>query len=166
VERRNAEERSGRADLSDDSGGDLLGVGASSEVLRLDALDANAFDGLHELVGGLLLTEPLEHFRGAPEGRNGVRDAHSRDVESGAVDGLEHYRWKNKSEKIKDGRQRGENALEGDLREGSRLAVGAIPMLPARAAARSERISACYEDEGGEHEKKRRERVESDERGW
>lgn len=34
--------------------------------------------------------------------------------------------------------------MEGFSRVGSRLLVGAIPIDPARAAARSERISACY----------------------
>jgi hypothetical protein len=33
--------------------------------------------------------------------------------------------------------------MEGFSRVGSRLEVGAIPILPARAAARSERMSAC-----------------------
>ena len=33
--------------------------------------------------------------------------------------------------------------IEGMVREGSMLHVGAIPIEPARAAARSERISAC-----------------------
>jgi hypothetical protein len=36
-----------------------------------------------------------------------------------------------------------QDLLEGFLREGSRLAVGAIPIDPASAAARSERMSAC-----------------------
>jgi len=33
--------------------------------------------------------------------------------------------------------------MDGFSRVGSRLDVGAIPILPARAAARSERMSAC-----------------------
>ena len=39
-------------------------------------------------------------------------------------------------------RKRTSNPLEGFAREGSRLAVGPIPMDPARAAARSDKISA------------------------
>lgn len=39
--------------------------------------------------------------------------------------------------------QREEGVLDGFLRVGSRFAVGAIPIDPANAAARSERISAC-----------------------
>ncbi|MOA48384.1 hypothetical protein D3C78_1711200 [compost metagenome] len=33
--------------------------------------------------------------------------------------------------------------IEGNLRDGFRLAVGAIPRLPDSAAARSDRMSAC-----------------------
>ncbi|MNR58461.1 hypothetical protein D3C85_1794670 [compost metagenome] len=33
--------------------------------------------------------------------------------------------------------------MDGKVRSGFRLAVGAIPRLPDRAAAKSERISAC-----------------------
>lgn len=35
--------------------------------------------------------------------------------------------------------------MDGFSRVGSRLDVGAIPMDPANAAARSDKISACYQ---------------------
>ena len=36
--------------------------------------------------------------------------------------------------------------IDGNLRSGFRFAVGAMPRLPDRAAARSERMSACRLD--------------------
>ena len=104
-------------------GGDLLGRCSAAHVRGAGARDGAAVASMAAIsrpprLGGV---EVVEHQRDRPEHADGVGETLARDVGGRAVHRLEHAR--------------------GARGSGSRLADGAMPMLPVTAAARSLRMS-------------------------
>src|SRR4029077_3327542 len=90
----------------------------AAEVGSTESRSCDAFDGLHQSPGCVFFPEMLEHQPAVHNAAMGL--AIPLPVMSKAVPWV------------------GSN-MEGKRRSGSRLAVGAFPRLPAKAAARSER---------------------------
>lgn len=77
-------------DLSDNSISNLLGGSVTAQVTGKNTLLANILDTVDQLLGSFLLAEPFKHLCGSPEGGHGVGDTHAGDIESRAVNRLEH----------------------------------------------------------------------------
>ena len=79
---------------ADDRTADVACLGAPTQIgrARRAGVGEHGLDCGDDTPGGLRLAEVIEHHGGRPDLTDRVRDALSRDVRSGTVDGLEHRR--------------------------------------------------------------------------